>query len=345
MEEEGLLPRFHDFRLGNCVTVRSRAACSNIHVLDPTCSVFDTSSCYGLIGTVKSVLRTGDVKVDFGLNILCTIKPDELVKVPRLFPGALVKLVDDIRDGGDLNLEGASEYDTMAEFCGGVWVVLEDSDRHPDKVLLLLGNASNTLSRFHLDVIASPLQGRCMTDNISISTGRRESRTEAGFLALQNSMLDPPDAHLVLSGMPSTYAPGDDVNVSGEATDFLLWLKYHPGSTAMFPFVGRMWQIQVGVPAADWERSWDDRVPRLKQTALNQASSLLTTGKVLHVNHDGDAMVLFSDDCVWSIRSGLLQLAERTDACSQGNRNLTVPGVLQRFNVHCRRLLCGRNRH
>ncbi|XP_077535220.1 uncharacterized protein LOC144147060 [Haemaphysalis longicornis] len=118
--------------------------------------------------------------------------------------------------------------------------------------------------------------------------------------------------------MPSTYAPGDIVYVSGEAKDFLLWLKHHPGSIAMFPFAEPRYQIEVGVPAAHWRTSFDDGVPWLEKTALNQASSLLTTGKVLHVNHDGDAMVLFSDDCVWSIRSSLLQLADRSDACSQG---------------------------
>lgn len=146
--------------------------------------------------------------------------------------------------------------------------MLEDSDRHPDKVLLLLGNASNTLSRFHLDVIANPLQGHCRTDITSIFTGRRKSTTEAGFLALQNSMLDPPDANLVFSSMPSTYAPGDIVDVSGEAKDFLLWLKHHPGSIAMFPFAEPRYQIEVGVPAAHWRTSFDDGVPWLEKYLL-----------------------------------------------------------------------------
>lgn len=158
MDEVCLGLRTQKFRKGDHVAVASRAAVCKIRITAPVRD-FDKSLCFDKVGTVESVMPTGEVGVTFAEGIRCAIPPEALLKVPNLFPGALVKLVDDIRGDGNLKLPFANTYISETKPFGGICTVLKPDDDFPDIIKLRNGEAETKLHRFHLDFVATPLHG------------------------------------------------------------------------------------------------------------------------------------------------------------------------------------------
>lgn len=156
MDEECLGLRTQKFRKGDHVAVASRAAVSKIHVYAPVPRDFDKSSCFDKVGTVESVIPTGDVAVTFARDIRCAIHPEALLKIPNLSPGALVKLVDDIRGDGNLKLQKEISNE-KTKICGGICIVLRPDDDFPDTIRVRIWDCEKKLTRFHLDLVATPL--------------------------------------------------------------------------------------------------------------------------------------------------------------------------------------------
>ncbi|XP_077534653.1 uncharacterized protein LOC144146585 [Haemaphysalis longicornis] len=313
MDKECLGTGIYRFRQGDYVAIASQAACSKIHMNGPIRPEEGVSWFFDKVGSVDSVTPTGDVKVTFGKAYQCTIASEHLFKVRSLLPGDFVKLVDDVRGDGNLQLENGDHYKSATEACGHICLVLGSCAKEPGETYATVGQAHHTFRPLHLDFVARPLYGDFMARVTQYACDERASPCLAENLltALQESMLDLPVVDTSACSKSSVYVPGNVVKVSSDVEQFIRWQLNDSIAETRDPSIKKFQTLQ------------DHACSRLSDSAngpfpTEQVESLLEPGKVVDVNSDGDAIVEFSDGRAWSIRTSFLQLVEGREAWGEG---------------------------
>ncbi|XP_077535270.1 uncharacterized protein LOC144147094 isoform X2 [Haemaphysalis longicornis] len=319
MDEERLRRRIYNFQKGDHVALASRAAISKVHFSTAERPNSDPSLCFELVGRVECVMPTGDVDVTFSTTIRCTIEPEALVKVPKLVPGALVKLVDDIRGEGNLKLANEDGYNAEADVCGGVCIVLQDSAADPNRVSVTLGKGLGCFSRIHLDFVAHPVY----EDFRAGFTKAASHGTIPGLLSaleiLKVSMQQVMEVDMWSSSTLSPCAPGDKVVVTEDIIDFIPWLMHHysikrPG------FFRTIWQWFKNSHPRDILRTNSENVMR-------DMKCLQDVGNVLQANTEGDAIVHFRGGIMWRIPYRFLDVVENSNPLFQ-DAGTPLPDIL-----------------
>ncbi|XP_077535262.1 uncharacterized protein LOC144147089 [Haemaphysalis longicornis] len=313
MDKECLGTGIYRFQPGDYVAIASRAACSEIHVNSPIGPKDGASWFFDKVASVDSVTPTGDVKVTFGRVYQCTIASEHLFKMPSLLPGDIVKLVDDVRGDGNLQLENGDQCKSATKAYGHICLVLEGGVKEPGEIYATVGEKPHKFRPFHLDFVARPLYGDFLARLTKYASNEHDSAClgENLLRALQGSMQDLPVVDTSASSKSSPYLPGNVVKISSDVHQFIRWQqKYSTGGT-QDPAIAKFQTLQ------DHARS------RLIDSAngpfpTEQVESLLEPGKVVDVNSDGDAIVEFSDGRAWSIRTSFLQAVEGSDAWGEG---------------------------
>lgn len=310
-----------------------------------------TSECFDYVGKVVKVLPNGDVEVEFSRNAICIIEPDALVKMPFPVTGSLVRLVDDIRPDGNLQLIHMEfPYDSRTDVCGGMCIVLDDGCMNPNGIPVTLGKKFGFVSLLHLDFIARPLymDFRRTLLICEFSDGDSETWLKEVHEDLKNFLTQLPDVDISSIVANSPFAPGDIVKVISDVTKHISWQVQQYQMNVHGPFHQAFLEMWYD---PEEHRLRSDR--RLASTLL--AECLLEPGEVVQVNHNGDTIVMFSNGWVWCVRSSCLQLADSSEACSEAagrrvatNISRTVDDLicstlsLQNVELHgeCLRVAC-----
>lgn len=159
MDEDCVVRGMYSFRRGDLVAVASREACSKVQPIDETSSDFDTSWYFDKTGIVNNVSASGDIAVTFEGGTLGTIEPEALIKMPHLRIGDLVKIVDDIRGDGNLQLNEIPGYKSEAEAIGEIGGVLHYWNEEHIGVCLKLKEGCLYLGYLHVEFVARPICG------------------------------------------------------------------------------------------------------------------------------------------------------------------------------------------
>lgn len=312
MDEASLGTGICRFQKGDYVAIKSKAACSNVHVNSPPGSRLEMSTLLDKVGRVESVTPTDDVKVAFGKTLVCTVASEDLIKIENLKPGDLVKLVDDIRGEGNLTLEDGEHLKSATKACGHICLVLGNFVENNGVVYVTVGAEVRSFRPLHLDFVARPLYGDFKARLIQCACKEDVSKDLAVnlFAALQGSMQDLPDV-MIARSKSSPYEPGNSVELSSDVRQFIQWQLRHSTEETADPSEKKFQRLQ------DYAQSQLHESTK-RPFPMEQVASLLQPGRVVQVNSDGDVLVEFRDGRVWCFRSSFLQLIQNAEAGRDG---------------------------